>query len=96
MRNGSLFQNFLAVKNEIFSSADRAFYKNTQIFSPVRFSLTLFFRIDLYQDNCGTVRAFKINQSTVFILNTVRFALLTFFEEKQKILGKKYGTPRAK
>ena len=33
MRNGSRFQNYLAVKNEISSSADRAFYKNAQIFT---------------------------------------------------------------
>jgi hypothetical protein len=31
-----------------------------------------------------------------FILNTVRFALLTFLAEKRRILGKKNGTPRAK
>ncbi len=48
MRNGSRLQHYLAVKNEIFSSADRAFYKNAQIFNPVRFALTLCFRIDLY------------------------------------------------
>jgi hypothetical protein len=28
MRNGSRLQHYLAVKNEIFISADRAFYKN--------------------------------------------------------------------
>jgi hypothetical protein len=48
MRNGSRFQHYLGVNNEIFSSADRAFYKNAQIFTPVRFALTLFFRIGLY------------------------------------------------
>ncbi len=35
-RFGSRFQHYLAVKNEIFSSADRAFYKNAQIYTPVR------------------------------------------------------------
>ena len=48
MRNGSRLQHYLAVKNEIFSSADRAFYKNAQIYTPVLFALTLSFRIDLY------------------------------------------------
>ncbi len=48
MRNGSRLQHYVAVKNEISSSADRAFYKNTQIYTPVRLTLTLFFRIDLY------------------------------------------------
>jgi hypothetical protein len=36
MRNGSRLQHYFAVKNEIFSSADRAFYKNAQIYTPVR------------------------------------------------------------
>jgi hypothetical protein len=48
MLNGSRLQHYLAVKNEIFSSADRAFYKNAQIYTPVRFALMLFFRIDLF------------------------------------------------
>jgi hypothetical protein len=48
MRNGSLLQHYLAVKNNILSSADRAFYKNAQIYTPVRLTLTLFFRIDLF------------------------------------------------
>jgi hypothetical protein len=48
MRNRSRLQHYLAVKNEIFSSADRAFYKNAQIYTPVRFALTLFLGIDLY------------------------------------------------
>ena len=48
MRNGSRLQHYLAVKNEIFSSAIRAFYKNAQIFTPARFAITLFFRIDFY------------------------------------------------
>jgi hypothetical protein len=59
MPNGSHLHHYLAVKNEIFSSADRAFYKNTQIFTPVRFRLMLFFRIDLYKDNRGTIRVLK-------------------------------------
>jgi hypothetical protein len=44
------------------------------------------------------VRAFEINNQnakTVLILNTVRFALLTFFAEKRLIFGIKNGTPRA-
>jgi len=35
-------------KNEIFSSADRAFSKNAQIYTPVRFALTLFLGFDLF------------------------------------------------
>jgi hypothetical protein len=34
-------QHYLALKNEIFSSTDRAFYKNAQIFTTVRLALTL-------------------------------------------------------
>jgi hypothetical protein len=45
MRNGSRLQHYLAVKNEIFSSADRAFHINAQIYIPVRFALTLFFNL---------------------------------------------------
>ena len=41
-------QHYLALKNEIFSSKDRAFYKNAQIFTPVRLELTLLLRIDLF------------------------------------------------
>ena len=48
MLNGSRLQHYLAVKNEIFSSADRAFYKNAQIYTPVRLALTHCFRIDLF------------------------------------------------
>ena len=48
MRNGTRLQHYLAVKNEIFSSADRAFHKNAQIYTPVWFAQKLFFRIDLY------------------------------------------------
>ena len=44
MRNGSRLQHYLAVKNEIFISIDRAFCKNAQIFTPVRFALTLILR----------------------------------------------------
>jgi hypothetical protein len=32
-------------KNEIFSGADRAVYKNAQIFTPVRFALTLYLEL---------------------------------------------------
>ncbi len=35
MGNGSRLQHFLAVKNEIFCSADRAFYKNAQIYTQI-------------------------------------------------------------
>ncbi len=42
MRNGSRLQQYLAVRKEIFSSVDRAFYQNAQIYTP------LFFRIDLF------------------------------------------------
>ena len=48
MRNGSRLQHYLAVKNEIFRSTDRAFYKNAQIVTPVRLALTLFLGIDLF------------------------------------------------
>jgi hypothetical protein len=42
MRYASRLQHYyLALKNEIFSSTDRAFYKNAQIFTTVRFALTL-------------------------------------------------------
>ncbi len=53
------YNNFLAFKNEIFSSTLRALYRNAQIVTPVRFALTLFLSID----NRGTVCVFKINQS---------------------------------
>ena len=42
MRNGSRLKHYLALKNEIFISTDRAFCKNAQIFTRVRFALTLF------------------------------------------------------
>jgi hypothetical protein len=58
MRYASLIKQYLALKNEIFSSTDRAFYKNAQIFTAVRFALTLL--LGLFR---GTVRAFEINQS---------------------------------
>jgi hypothetical protein len=41
MRNASRLQHYLALKNEIFSSTDRAFYKNAQIFTTVRLVLKL-------------------------------------------------------
>jgi hypothetical protein len=55
--------------------ADRAFYKNAQIYTTVRFALTLFYRIDLFlKENRGTVRVFEINQSNglYFKYGTVR------------------------
>jgi hypothetical protein len=45
MRYASRLQHYSALKNEIFSSTDRAFYKNAQIFSTVRLALTLFFEL---------------------------------------------------
>jgi len=62
VRNGS-HKYYLAVKNENFSSTDRNFYKNAQIYTPVRLALTLFLGIDLFLDDCGTICAFEINQS---------------------------------
>ena len=41
MRYASRLQHYLALKNEIFSSTLRAFYKNAQIFTTVRLD-TLF------------------------------------------------------
>jgi hypothetical protein len=41
MQYASRLQNYLALKNEIFSSTDRAFYKNAQIFTTVWLALTL-------------------------------------------------------
>jgi hypothetical protein len=73
-------------KNEIFSSMDRVFYKNAQIYTLARFALTLYFVIDLFLDGHGMVRAFEINQSNakmILILNTERFALLTLLAEKR-------------
>ena len=45
MRNGSRLQHYLAVKNEIFISTDRAFCKNAQIYTTVRFALTHFLEL---------------------------------------------------
>jgi hypothetical protein len=42
MRYAWSLQHYLALKNEIFSSTDRATYKNAQIFTPVRFALLTF------------------------------------------------------
>jgi hypothetical protein len=41
MRYASRLQHYLALKNEIFISTDRALYKNAQIFTTVRLALTL-------------------------------------------------------
>jgi hypothetical protein len=41
MRYASRLQHYFALKNEIFSSTDRTFYKNAQIFTTVRLALTL-------------------------------------------------------
>jgi hypothetical protein len=45
MRYASRLQHYLALKNEIFSSTDRAFYKNAQILTTVRLALTLFLEL---------------------------------------------------
>jgi hypothetical protein len=44
-------------KNEIFNSTLPAFYKNAQIFTTAR--ANAFLRIDLFENNRGTVRAFE-------------------------------------
>jgi hypothetical protein len=41
MRYASRLLQYLALKNEISSSTLRAFYKNAQFFTTVRFALTL-------------------------------------------------------
>ena len=48
MRNGSRLQHYLAVKNEIFSSADRAFYKKRSDLYSGTIRAKAFFRIDLF------------------------------------------------
>ena len=45
MRYASRSQHYLALKYEIFSSTDGAFYKNAQIFTTVRLALTLFLEL---------------------------------------------------
>jgi hypothetical protein len=45
MRYASGLQRYLALKNEISSSTDRAFYKNAQILTTVRLALTLFLEL---------------------------------------------------
>jgi hypothetical protein len=42
MRYASRLQHYFALKNEIFSRTDPAFYKNAQIFTTIRFTLTFF------------------------------------------------------
>jgi hypothetical protein len=63
MRYVSRLQHYLALTNEIFSSTDRAFYKNAQIFTTIRLALTLFLELICFGSNRGTDRAFEINQS---------------------------------
>jgi hypothetical protein len=41
MRYTSRLQHYIALKNEIFSGTDHAFYKSAQIFNTVRLTLTL-------------------------------------------------------
>jgi hypothetical protein len=41
MRYASRLQYYFALKNEILSSTDRAYYKNAPIFNTVRLALTL-------------------------------------------------------
>jgi hypothetical protein len=45
MRYVSRLQHYLVLKNEIFSSTDRALYKNAQIFTTVRLAHTLFLEL---------------------------------------------------
>jgi hypothetical protein len=63
VRYASRLQHYLALKNEIFSSTDRAYYKNAQIFYYGTVRANAFLRTDLFEDNRGTVRAFEINKS---------------------------------
>ena len=59
MGYASRLQHYLAVKNEIFSSTDRAFYKNAQIFTPVRFALTLFLELICFKIIADRFALFK-------------------------------------
>ncbi len=63
MRYASRLHHYLAVKNEIFSSTDRDFLQKRYDLYSGTARPNSFFRIDLFRDNHGTVRAFKINQS---------------------------------
>jgi hypothetical protein len=68
----------LALKNEIFSSTDRAFYKNAQIFTTVRLALTLFLELICFKiiaERFALLKQINQNAKTVLILNTVPFAL---------------------
>jgi hypothetical protein len=47
MRNGSRLQHYLALKNEIFSSADRAFVQKRSDFHSGAVRANAFFKIDL-------------------------------------------------
>jgi hypothetical protein len=51
MRYSSRLQHYLALQNEIFSSTDRAFYKNAQIFTTVRLALTLLLELICFIDS---------------------------------------------
>jgi hypothetical protein len=45
VRYASRLQHYLALKNEIFSSTDRASYKDARIFTTVRLALALFLEL---------------------------------------------------
>ena len=49
MRYASRLQHYLALKNEIFSSKLRAFYKNAQFFTTVQLSLALFLELTCFK-----------------------------------------------
>jgi hypothetical protein len=88
----SRLQHYLALKTEIFSSTDRAFYKNAQIFTTVRLALTLFLELICFKiiaDRFALLKYINQNAKTVSILNTVRFTLLSFLAKKRRILGRK-------
>ena len=46
-------------KNKIFSSTDRAFYKNAQLSTPVRFALTLFLELICFKIIADRFALFK-------------------------------------
>jgi hypothetical protein len=63
MRYASRLQHYLALKYEIFSSTDRAYYKNAQIFTTVPLALTLFLELICFKIIAERFALLKINQS---------------------------------
>jgi hypothetical protein len=66
MRYASRLKHYLALKNEIFSSTLRAFYKNAQIFTTVRLALTLLLEliwIKIIAERFALMKLININQS---------------------------------